>query len=395
MSSTEEEITFVDLLAILLRHKKLIFLTTAAVFVLTLIFLIGSLILSPEKSYLPNVYTPKATVLVSTNNSGGLSSLINSDAAGLASLAGVNLGGEKSNGQLAVVLAKSNSTLDELNGAFDFTARYKVKRNPKTATRKAMLKNLLASYDEKTTILTISFKDWDPAFAQAVVNRTVQILDRRFASLGGNKAADTRDRLEAKIADVNVQINMLQDKVKKFTSKYGVLDVEAMTTEQVTVLARLRSDLIMKDMEIENYQKFSKIDDPVILRLRSERESIQNQLNDIEKGGSILPGQKEIPTLAFEYAGLKRDLMVQEEILKILTQQYEMAKFNSETQDPAFQVLELAEVPDQKSGPARTTIALAATFAGFLLSVLASFLIEAVAKLRQDPETMKKLRGRL
>lgn len=390
--SKDDEISLLELLSVLIRHKKLIALITFSAAIIVLIYAILSLLLPSEKSYLPNLYTPKAIILVATNTSGSLSSMLG-DAASLASLAGVNVGGGKSNGQLALLLAKSNSTLDELNASFNFTSRYKIKNHPKTATRKAILDNLNVTYDEKTTALSISFTDRDPVFAQSVVNSAVEILDRRFSSLGGNQAIDTRNRLESKLNDVNAQIGILEGKIKDFTTKYGVLDVEAMATEQVTVLAKLRSELIMKDMEIENYEKFSKIEDPVIQRLKSERASIATKINEIERGSSVLPGQKDIPKLAFEYAALKRDLMVQTEIFKLLTQQYEMAKLSADSREPAFQILELAEVPDEKSGPSRAVTCIVATMAAFFFSIVLVFIIEGLKSLRKDPVIMKKLRG--
>lgn len=389
--SEEDEISLIDFLAILIRHRKLIFVITTMITLMVIIFCGLSLIINPEKSYMPNMFTPKATMLVLSSGSSGLSSLLGSDTSNLASLAGISIGGGKSNGQLAILLAKSNSTINELNDSFDFMLRYRIKPNHKDILRKAILKQFSVNYDEQTATLSISFTDRDPGFAQLVVNKTVAILDRRFSSLGGSKALETRNRLEKKISDVNLQINALETKVKDFTIKYDVLDMNAMVTEQVTLLARLRSELIMKDMEIENYQKFTIIDDPVIRRIKSERESLQAQIDSIEKGNSMLPSQKQIPSISFEYAELKRDLMVQEEMLKLLTQQYEVAKFNAESQAPTFQVLELADLPDQKSGPSRALIVILASLTALFFSVVLSFVMEGISNVRKNPVAMKKL----
>jgi len=313
----------------------------------------------------------------------------------LAALAGVNIGGGKSNGDLVVMLAKSDTTLDELNDQFDFTSHYKIKKFVRSATRKAMLKNYKVLFDAKTSTVTISFQDSDPVFAQKVVNRAVEILDRRYSALSINKAGTQKILLEQKLADVQAGINKIEGQIKDFTSKHGIINVEAMATEQVTILARLRSELIMKDMEIENYQKFSKLDDPVVQRLKTERDALASKITEIEKGGTLLPSQKEIPTLAFEYAELQRNLSVQMEVFKTLTQQYELAKLQADDQAPSFQVLELAEVPDQKSGPARSTIVAVASLAGFFLSILFAFVLNAIENIRKDPEAMKKLRGEI
>ncbi|OHD23456.1 MAG: hypothetical protein A2Y38_10195 [Spirochaetes bacterium GWB1_59_5] len=389
----DDEINLLDLAATLLSYKKLILRLTVGAAVAAVLFSIGSLLLPREISYLPNLYTPRASMLVA-QQSGGLSSMLSSSGlGGLASLAGISAGGS-SNGELAVAIARSNTTVDELNDEFDFTARYKIKKSYKAETRKAFLEKFSASLDEKTGILSLSFEDIDPEFAMRVVNRTVEILDRRFMALGGSKAMDQKRLLETKLADVQSGMDGLQVKLQEFTTRYGVLSVEALATEQVTVMARLRAELIMKDIEIENYKKFSTIDDPVIRRLRSERDSIATALGEVESGKSgVLPSQKEIPALAFEFATIQRDLLVQTEIFKLITQQYELAKMSAEGQEPSFQILELAEVVDKKSGPSRGMICVVATMAAFFLAVLLAFVLEAVKNIKADPEAMARLKG--
>lgn len=393
-SVAEDEINLLDLAATMLRRKRLILAGTLAAAGIAVAVSILSLLLPPRLWFLPNVYTPRAVLLISEDTGGGLSGALSaSGLSGLASLAGLSVGGS-SNGELAVLIATSDSTVDELNAEFGFTARYLVKKYVKAQTRKEFSKRFSAVYDEKTRTVSLSFEDYDPEYAARVLNRTVEILDRRFASLGGNKALEQKRLLETKLADVQVAITRIEDEIQKFTARYGVLNIEALAAEQVTVLARLRSELILKDMEIENYQKFSRIDDPVVRRLRSERDGIQSKISELEKGtGGILPSQRQLPALAFEFTALQRDLMIQTEIFKILTQQYELAKFNAEGQEPAFQILEMADVPDKKSGPSRSVICVVAAMAGFFLSVLAAFVLEAISNIRKDPEAMSKLRG--
>jgi len=386
-----DEISLIDLAAALLKRKWLILAITLFSIIASLGYVIGSLALPPDKSYLPNFYAPKAIVLVA-DSTGGISSMLG-DAAGLAVLAGVNVGGGKSNGDLVVLIAKSDSTIDELNSVFDFTEHYKIKQSVKTNTRSAFLSKFSATYDLKTGTVTLSFKDIDPVFAQNVVNRTVQILDRRYSAISSSKAGVEKDLLEKKLADVQVGIDKLENQIKDFTTKHGIINIEAMATEQVTVLSRLRSELILKDMDIENYKKFSNLDDPVVQRLKTERDALASKITEIENGASVLPSQKEIPELAFEYAGLQRDLTVQMEVFKTLTQQYELAKLQSDDQAPSFQVLQLAEAPDKKAGPARSTIVVVATMAGFFLSILLAFVLNAIDNIKNDPEAMKKLRG--
>lgn len=396
VSEQEDEISLIDLLATLLRHKRLIIGGTLLSALGVLLFSIISLVLPPDISYLPNQYQSKAVMLVNEQDGGGsLSAALSASGLGsLASMAGISAGGP-STASLAVLIATSKTTLDELNSQFNFTDYYEITKSPKTNTRKAILEHYTAALDEETGTLSIAFEDKDPELAAAVVNRAVEILDRRFISLGGNKALEQKRLLENKLADVQVEINKAEDEIKRFTARYGVVNIEALATEQITVLGRLRSELILKDMEIENYEKFSRIDDPVIRRLRNERSSLYTKIREMEEGGgsSLLPGQQQLPELAFEYAALQRDLMIQMEIFKLLTQQYELAKLNAEQQSPTFQILEGGEVPDEKSGPGRGLLCIIVTMAGFFLCIFLAFVLEAWNNVRQDPEAMAKLKG--
>jgi uncharacterized protein involved in exopolysaccharide biosynthesis len=368
-----------------------------------LAYVIGSLMLPPEKSYLPNVYTAKATMLIQTSSSSSLAAALSSS--GLASLAGLNASAGNTNGALAEVLATSNSTLDALNAKFNFAERNKA-RKPKTKDEKPPLisdiresikKNLSAKLDAKTNLFVVSYTDIDPAFAKEVVDEVVRLLSERFAVLGGNKALEQKALLEKKLAEVDTAVKNLEAQVKAFQNKYGVIQVEALATEQITILARLRSELIMKEMEIANYQKISNINDPVMTQLKNERDGILAKIKEIEtgvgSGSRVMPSQKELPTIAFEYARLQRDLAVQTEVFKMLTQQYELAKLNASGQEPVFQILEMAEVPDKKSGPSRGMICIVATLAAFFLAILVAFIAESIDKIRKDPETVARFKA--
>jgi len=392
-----DEISLLDLIAVLWKRKWLIIAITGLVAFGSLAYALGSLLLPPDKSYLPNVYTPKATMLITSGTSSSLSSLLSSSGlSGVASMAGVSAGGNP-NQQLAKVLATSNTTLDRLNDKFNFSEHYMMKDPKVGEIRKAISNSLQANIDEKSNIFTISFTDKDPAFAKQVVDETVNILSGRFAELSGSRAIQQKVLLEKRLADVEAAINDLEAQVKEFQKKYGVVQVEALATEQITILARLRSELILKEMEIENYKKVARINDPMLTQLNNERDALLAKIKEIEtgsgSGSKVMPSQQQLPTIAFEYAKLERDLAVQTELFKILTQQYEVAKFNAEGQEPIFQIIEMAEVPDLKSGPSRSMICIVATLAAFFVSILLVFVFESISKIRRDPEAVARFRA--
>ena len=65
----DDEISLIDLFAVLLRYKFLIIAITGIAMIGVLVFSVVSIMQPPEKSILPNEYTPSAAILIN-NNSG-------------------------------------------------------------------------------------------------------------------------------------------------------------------------------------------------------------------------------------------------------------------------------------------------------------------------------------
>jgi len=385
-------VLFMDILSILYQKRKIFIITTCLSCIISIILALTSKLLPPNISFLPDIYSPKASVLISDNGDGGLSSALSiTGLSSIASLAGVNVGGSTS-GLLGVFLAYSPSTLDRLNEEFGFTFRYKIKKSIKAETRKMIMKNLKVDYNVDTSILSITFSDWDPVFAQSVVNKLVDILDIRFGDLGGNKARNQKKLLEEKIGEVQSQINAIQKKIENFQKEYGVLSIEALASEQLTVLARLRSELILKEMEIENYSQYVTIEDPITKKLLIEKDGIIKKITELESGTSILPSQEQIPALTFKYAELERDFMVQNEIMKILIQQYELTKLNAERQESLFQIIDLAEIPDKKVAPSRTAFCLVIVLISVFFAAIYVFISQLIKRVYKDIDIVKVIR---
>ncbi len=394
-AGNNDEIDLLELFGVLLRFKWLIIAITGVAGVVIVVFSILSIKLPPQDSPLPNMYKPSALILINEERSGAASLLSSENLGGLASLAGVS--GGSSYGSLAEKIVRSKSTVDIIVDEFDVIQRYEIEKYPVGNSRKVVNENLGVEYDSETSTLTVSYEDYDPVYARDIVNRIVAILADRFSAIGSNKNLTRKQLLEQKLAEVEVEIARLESNIQQFQEKHGALDVESLAREQVAALADLKSQLILKDMEIKTYSGFTSIDDPVIARMKAERANLARLIDEMERGYSeyegLMPAQEDLPALAIEFEHLKRNLQVQAEIYKTLTQQYELAKLNVEGEEQIFQTLELADVPDLKSGPSRSILSAGVTAGAFFFSIILAFVINAIKNIRNDPERMKKLRG--
>ena len=128
------------------------------------------------------------------------SSSLSGSLSSLAGLAGVSVGGGgSSRSSLANYLSTSNEYLDAVNKKFNLTERYKIEKFPVTSTRKALKKTLVSTYDDESSVFTISFTDTDPVFARDVVNFAVDWMQNRFDELGLDSNRIEKKNLEANI----------------------------------------------------------------------------------------------------------------------------------------------------------------------------------------------------
>ena len=330
--TADDEISLIDLFAVLWHRKIMIIVITGIAMVVVVVFSILSLVLPTEKSPLPNVYTPTGLMLINNASSsgGGLSAMAGAAGlGGLAGLAGVSTGSTFSD--LAIYLMGTNSMLDRVVDKFDLITRYEidVEKSPRAQSRKALKKLLVAAYDEKSGVFSVSFTDTDPVFAQSVVNFCVLFLEQRFNDLGLDK-----NKIEKENLDLNIR---------------------------------------------NTYKE--------IQGLELETQGLGNSVNSGRTYGA------NIPAITMEINRLNMELGVRRQIYTQLKVQYEMLKVTMASEKPIFQILEMAEVPDQKSGPGRGLICIIVTFAAGFFSVFLAFVLNAISNIRKDPEAMAKLRG--
>lgn len=328
----EDEISLIDLFAVLWRYKVMIIVVTLIAMIGVVVYSVISLKLPPEKSFLPNKYTAQAQMLINngSDSSGGLSSMLNSSGlGGLASLAGINVsGGTSSNSSLAGYLVHSNSVLDEVVKNFNLVERYNIDEYVVSSSRESLKEVLVSNFDDETGVFSVSFTDIDPVFAKDVVNFVVSLLESKFLDMGIDKNRLTKENLEANIDNTYKEILKLQKEIQEL--EYSVSNVYNPSQTKSIVM-----DATLKKME----------------------------------------------------------LSVQQEIYAQLKAQYEMLKVTMSSEQPVFQILEFAEVPDRKSAPSRGMLCIIVAFAAFFISVFMAFLLNALKNIKNDPVAMSKLKG--
>ena len=264
-SNKNDEISLIDLFAVLLKRKWMIFIITMIAAVFIVVYSIISLKLPADKSFLPNEYTVTANMLIKdSSNSPSMSGA----ASAAASLMGINLNsGGTSVSSLVVYLTSSNPFYDAIAQQFDLYTKYDFKKSPIANTRNVLKKVVFTDYDEGSGVFSISCKDIDPEFAVQVVNYGVDWLSNRLEELCVDTNIITKENLEKnldiswnEILKLTKEMSDLQDKVaqgqvvwtKDFTIEQNRIELELSAQKSVYTQLKSQLELLKVNMQTES-----------------------------------------------------------------------------------------------------------------------------------------------
>ena len=265
MPNEEEfELDLIDLVKHCWKKKWTFIIPMAVAGVLLVVFSIITIVLPPKVSPLPNKYTSTAKILVRESSaSGGLSSSL----ASLASLGGVNLSGttKLTNGVLLTNIADTNSYKDAIINEFNLVERFKIKKDFKTNSRKALGKKLTVKLDDKTNVLSVSYTDIDPVFANDVAKYAADTLMEKFYDVSADdNAINLRNYQEAMDSSFKKIVQFQKD----------IQDLEqSVSNSNAAVIPSIMFDVQMKKLELE-------AEETIYASFRGQHELLSIQMKD-------------------------------------------------------------------------------------------------------------------
>ena len=262
-----DEISLIDLFAVLLRRKWMIIIISALAAIGVVIASIISLKLPPEDSFLPNVYKVSANMLIKEQEKSSMS--LSGSASAATSLLGINLGGTSgsSTSSLVLYLTSSNPFYDAIAQKFDLYSKLPEKtKSPVSTVRKELSKAIKSEFDSDSGVFTISVEDIDPAYACEVVNYSVDWISSKLDELGVDNNKIDKDNLEknidsswTEILRLTKELTNLQDRVaqgravwsKELTIEQTRINLELSAQQEVYKQLRSQLELLKVQMQTE------------------------------------------------------------------------------------------------------------------------------------------------
>ncbi len=364
-SYDDDEISLLDLLIVLAKHKKEIVLIT----------LMAGLIGVAVAFILPPIFTATATIMPPQKSESSAAAMLGQLGA-LSGLAG-GAAGLKSPADLYIGLLESRTAEDALIQQFNLKAEYKLKSLEKT--RKEFAKNFVATADKKSGMINIEFSDKSPQRAAAVANAGVDELNKLVSTLAITEASQKRLFFEKQVDQTKAKLTQAEQDLASLQSRAGWIQVYPQEKEIAVSNAQLRAQIAAKEVELSAMQIGATEHNPDFLRLQQELQSLKAKLQGLGDESSGAPMSQD----SINYLQKYREVMFNQAVLEMMYKQYELAKVDEAKDYPVIQVLDKATPPEFKAKPKRAVITIMATFLGLIISIIWIAISQTIINLKK------------
>jgi uncharacterized protein involved in exopolysaccharide biosynthesis len=370
-----DEFNLLDLLIVLAKHKRLVLgFPLAAVLMAAIVSLI-----------LPSTYTATAKILPPQQSQSNAVAILGQLGA-IGQLGGSSLG-LKNPSDIFVAMLKSRTVADAIIKRFDLQKQYG--QDLLADTRRALERRRDVSVT-RDGVITIEIEDRHPARAAEMANGYVEELEKLTLTLAVSEASQRRLFFEKQLAQSKENLTSAEVELKSFLQKSKLVAPEGQAQLTVAAAASLRAQITAREVQLAAMRSFATEQNPELARVQKEVAGLKLQLARMEKEayggqGDVLVSLGQAPETAVEYLQHVREVKYNETLFQLLARQFEAAKIDEAKNATLIQVLDKAIQPERRSHPRRTLIVFVTGALAFLLAVVAAYLLEYLARSKNDP----------
>ncbi len=386
----ENKVDLLDVATTLAKRKK----------TLLIVIFLSSLIGTVLAFVWPKSYKSEVSFIVTDGNA------VNFSSGGILSgLANLSVKGSSITSDQTLILIRNKEIQNQVIDRFNLQEVYGT-TIPEALRRK--LDNSIVINEKRegglgfNTIIAINleYTDSDPERTFALVNYYYELLDEKVRELNKKSVEDGFLLLKNRLAQNEKELQTAEDSLVSFQTRYGILEVEEQAKAQVKGIADLRAEIVKLEIEIGYAEEVMGENSSRVSDLKIQKKEFEKKYNQLVEGDEVsnkafesFPSIKEMPDLFIEYLRRYREVVVQEEIYKVLYPQYEQQKLNYEEVTSGLEIVDPALFPTYKAGPKRAYIMIASFLFGVILSLLIVFIQEWKNSIKaENPEDYVRLK---
>ncbi len=313
---------------------------------------------------LPKWYKSTATILVS-NSTSALGMLSSLGGLGIGGLLGGS-GGVDHNRYLAILY--SRTLMEDVILNYNLIDRYGVDNMEEAV--ESLNDNIDVEVGDEMQIF-VSVYDTNQEQVAEMTRFVVKKLDSLNISLSTENAVKDRDFISSRVNIVFDSLETLEKRLNQFMEENGVLDLTNQVIFGLESAAKIKAELLTKEVEFQVASKQTSTKNPLVKNLETQIDALEKQYSNFFSNDGVenlIPSFKKIPSLYKEFMRIKRDMEYSIRILEFLAPQYEQAKIEAAKDIPTLQILDEPARPERKSKPIRALIVLVSLFLSSLIS---------------------------
>lgn len=375
-SREDNKISLLDLAIVLAKRKRLILILPSIAFVLSIV---GSLLAT-------QIWTGTTKIVLPQGQQSSISLMLG-QLGGLAGTA-AGLAGVRSTTELYVSMLKSRTIADNMVQRYGLVRLYNA---PTLHDARVGLERKTTIVAGRDGIITIEVEDTDPKRAADMANAYAEELLMLTKTLAVTEASQRRLFFERQLLDAKSNLAKAEVAANKALESGGLIKVDDYGRALVESTARLRAQILAKEVQISSMHTFATMGNPAMRMAAGELDAMRQQLAKLEGNPPRKSTRQSDDTgRGIDSMSLLRDLKYYETLNEILARQYELAKIDEARDSSVVQVMDQAIVPDYRTRPKRTQSVIIATVGALVLAILIAFVLEMLQSARRDPGTARR-----
>ena len=287
-----------------------------------------------------------------------------------------------------MAILKSSTMIDDVINKFELKKEYELEGAYYEKVVKAFIGNMELEVQDEGN-LTSSIYDKNPQKAADIANYMISRLNEINTNLSVTNAKANREFIEKRYFQNVDDINQLENNMRKFQEKYGVVAVPEQLEASVKAMSGIYADLAQKEIEVKVLTRTYGENNPLTTKSKIELEEIGRKIKNLNSGKdglndgtNLLIPFKQAPKLSNEYLKIYRDLEIQYKILEFVQPLYEQAKVEEVRNSPSVLVLDKAVPVDRKSKPKGSLYAMVAFVSSIIIGYLIVFILVLFEKIK-------------
>lgn len=215
------------------------------------------------------------------------------------------------------------------------------------------LKSMITVTSTEEGLVTVSVKSANPQLSADIANEIFHECERASKSIERQLLLQQAGHLEDAYERSVLRLAETEQKLKSFTARYGVVDVQLQASNQLRSLRELtaKKDELNSDLQemLLNYSDRS----PEVARVKARIATIEKQLAtaDTKIVGNV--GTTDYGALIVEHESLKQRLRFERDLVATLATKADIYRIRAEQPTGNLAVIRPATAPTRHAGPSK------------------------------------------